>query len=410
MVTGDPAAGIQEAWIVYTFDNGGLSGTWRPLELVQDRGDTRLWQGTLNLNGNPAAGLRFIVQAANGVGLVTMMTNQGDYYQPGIDPAAAPEGQLPVTLTLELPAASGFYGSQQAFTAIAAQGTAPIAGLPVKFNLGGQGRLAVTGNDGRASVNFFLVAQPGEYSLEAAFDGNTAYAAAAVSRAFTIEPGTTSLMLTPKLLVVLPGASAEFSATLTSEGLPLAGKSVALTVDAVGVKKFTSVAVSDYAGRVSWQVPGQSAGSYQVKAWFGLPVTAELDLSSRYYAGSYDTAALVNQFTFGGFFQPVANPPVANKVNAGSAVPVKFSLGGNFGLNIFAKGYPNLVKATCQAKYINPIEKKVNAVVSSLSYDPLTGQYTYTWKTDKKWAGTCGSLVMKFIDGTQKTALFQFTK
>ncbi len=61
-------------------------------------------------------------------------------------------------------------------------------------------------------------------------------------------------------------------------------------------------------------------------------------------------------------------------------------------------------------KYINPIDKKVNTAVSGLTYDPLTGQYKYTWKTDKKWAGTCGSLVMKFIDGTQKTALFQFTK
>jgi len=409
-VTGDPAAGIQEAWIVYTYENGGLSGTWLPLDLHQDLEDTRLWKGTLNLNGNPAASLRFIVQAANGVGLVTVMTNKGETYQSGVDPATPPEGQLAVTLTLELPAASGFYGSQQSFSAMASRDGAPIVGLPVKFNLGGQGRLAVTGNDGRASVNFFLVAQPGEYSLEAAFDGNAAYASAADSRVFTIEPGTSALVLTPKLLVVLPGAIAEFSARVTSGDLPLAGKSVALTVDAGGVRKYTGVAVSDYAGRVSWKVPGQSVGSYVVKAWFGLPVTADLDLSSRYYAGSFDTAALVNQFTFGGFYPPVANPPVANKINAGNAVPVKFSLGGNYGLKIFAKGYPNLVKTTCQVKYIKPIDQKVNAAMSSLTYDPLTGQYKYTWKTDKKWAGTCGSLVMKFIDGTQKTALFQFTK
>ena len=32
---------------------------------------------------------------------------------------------------------------------------------------------------------------------------------------------------------------------------------------------------------------------------------------------------------FSGFFQPVDNPPVFNKVKAGQAIPVKFSLQGN---------------------------------------------------------------------------------
>ncbi len=36
-------------------------------------------------------------------------------------------------------------------------------------------------------------------------------------------------------------------------GLPLAGKSVALTAEAGGVTLYTSVAVTDYAGRARWQ-------------------------------------------------------------------------------------------------------------------------------------------------------------
>ena len=45
-------------------------------------------------------------------------------------------------------------------------------------------------------------------------------------------------------------------------------------------------------------------------------------------------------FNWSGFFQPVDNLPALNVVKAGSAIPVKFSLGGNKGLNIFAAGYP----------------------------------------------------------------------
>src|SRR5207237_6662926 len=40
-------------------------------------------------------------------------------------------------------------------------------------------------------------------------------------------------------------------------------------------------------------------------------------------------------YDFTGFFSPVGNPPVLNAVNAGRAIPVKFSLSGNKGLDIF---------------------------------------------------------------------------
>ena len=40
-------------------------------------------------------------------------------------------------------------------------------------------------------------------------------------------------------------------------------------------------------------------------------------------------------YAFGGFLQPIDNLPTVNTMKAGSAAPVKFSLGGNKGLNIF---------------------------------------------------------------------------
>ena len=116
-------------------------------------------------------------------------------------------------------------------------------------------------------------------------------------------------------------------------------------------------------------------------------------------------------FNFAGFFQPVDNLPVYNQVNSGQAIPVKFSLGGYKGLNIFAAGYPKSVVIACNVTDpVDGIEETVTAGGSSLSYDPLTDRYNYVWKTDKAWAGTCRQLVVKFVDGTTQRANFKFTR
>jgi len=119
-----------------------------------------------------------------------------------------------------------------------------------------------------------------------------------------------------------------------------------------------------------------------------------------------------SSFQFSGFFAPVSNTQV-NVVKAGSAVPVKFSLGGDRGLSIFASGYPAVVSINCSTSQpTQPISdgQTVTAGNSSLSYDAASGQYIYVWKTDKEWAGGCRQLVLKFTDGTTKTATFSFTR
>jgi len=100
-------------------------------------------------------------------------------------------------------------------------------------------------------------------------------------------------------------------------------------------------------------------------------------------------------YSFGGFFGPVDNPPVFNGVVAGRAIPVKFSLGGDQGLAIFEAGYPTSQQIACdRASPLDGIEKTVPARGPSLSYDAATDQYTYAWKTEKSWKGTCRQLVL----------------
>jgi hypothetical protein len=62
--------------------------------------------------------------------------------------------------------------------------------------------------------------------------------------------------------------------------------------------------------------------------------------------------------------------------------------GGEQRLDIFAEGYPRsgMIPADPNAPP-DAIEQTETAGESSHSYDPITGQYTYAWKTDKAWSG-----------------------
>lgn len=113
---------------------------------------------------------------------------------------------------------------------------------------------------------------------------------------------------------------------------------------------------------------------------------------------------------FSGFLAPVANPPTANFVKAGQAIPVKFSLGGDFGLNIFAPGSPGSQQVGCT---LSPSTSEITATVtagnSGLTYDPVTQTYTYVWKTEKSWANTCRRLTIAFSVGGLGTRTAEFT-
>ncbi len=112
-----------------------------------------------------------------------------------------------------------------------------------------------------------------------------------------------------------------------------------------------------------------------------------------------------------GFFPPVENPPAFNIAKAGSAIPVKFSLGGDQGLDIFAPGYPTSGEIPCDlSSPAVSVDETVAAGGSSLTYDPVADEYIYVWKTDRAWAGTCRTLVLNLADGTSHYAYFSFTR
>jgi hypothetical protein len=109
---------------------------------------------------------------------------------------------------------------------------------------------------------------------------------------------------------------------------------------------------------------------------------------------------------FNGFFPPISNG-VFNVANAGSSIPVKFSLGGDRGLAIFAGGAPQVTQISCSTSAGESGVTDASAPGNSgLVYS--NGQYHYVWKTDKAWAGTCRQLNLKLVDGSDRIATFSF--
>ncbi len=150
-----------------------------------------------------------------------------------------------------------------------------------------------------------------------------------------------------------------------------------------------------------------------------IDVTSSLDQPGNIVCGLVDAFspfAIVETATgvtydFTGFFSPVDNLPTVNTVSSGRAIPVKFSLGGDRGLDILEAGSPASVRVACPSNPpLDGIEMTVPTDSNSLSYHAGSDQYTYVWKTSKAWAGTCRMLTVTFNDGTVAEALFKFAK
>ena len=271
-VVGEPAAGMQQVWVTYT---GVTAGQWQSLDLVQDSSDSTLWTGTLT--GVTPDAVEFIVQAVNGVGLVSLDDNLGAFYRPGQIPAALHSAPAPLTATsLELVNApsSVSYGSATELRArLTADGTA-VAGETVRFSIGSSEASAITDADGVAVVDLPLLATPDSYVLSAGFDGTTTHAASSVSAPFAVTKLPTSLALASTVTVPSVGDTG-IVATLTAAGVPVSDHTVLFRLTPasgtpVVVARVTGAGGEARVGRAT-HADGRplAPGSYAVEAFFG---------------------------------------------------------------------------------------------------------------------------------------------
>jgi hypothetical protein len=117
-----------------------------------------------------------------------------------------------------------------------------------------------------------------------------------------------------------------------------------------------------------------------------------------------------------GFNGPqVKNAPTLATVEAGTAVPLKFSLGADKGLDILKKSVHATASQQISCTTLEPLQYAITLPTSTpgnsaaLSFSKGNKQYQYVWKSQADWADTCRQFIMTFNDGTQLRANVQFT-
>jgi Subtilase family len=301
------------------------------------------------------------------------------------------------------------------------------------------GAIAVTSPNGTAtSVGLFTVTIPtptlsgfspanGPVGTSVVITGTNFTGATAVQ--FNGQAATFTVNSATQITATVPnGATNGPISVTTPDGTAISSTNFTVTIPAPSVASFspssgpvgTSVVINgtNFTGATVVKFNGLAA-TFTVNSDTQITTTVPIGaatgsisvVTSSGTATSTGSFSVAVTYSFTGFFQPVANPPFINTEKAGRAIPVKFSLGGNQGLNILAMGYPTVTPIQCPNDApMNTITDAdtVAATASSLIYDAANDQYIYVWKTDKTWKNSCRKLTIRLNDGTDHIALFKF--
>jgi Tol biopolymer transport system component len=268
-------------------------------------------------------------------------------------------------------------------------------------------QLRVMQADGTAPE--LLYEQLGAITADWSPDGTRIALFSGVDLRLLAPDGTSTVVPVPGLLWGSSPSWAPDGLKLVFVGAASTGNGL-LTVNPDGSGLARIAAFESVIYRTSWSPDGSwivyddiNGGIYTVRP----DGTDLVQIAARGLDGPSWGALPATGYDFTGFFAPVDNAAL-NVAKAGSAIPVKFSLGGDQGLDIFADGYTKAVPIACDTgEPFDTIETYVVASNSGLKYSADADQYTYVWKTQKGWTG-CLQLQVKLDDGTTHTADFKF--
>ena len=275
----------------------------------------------------------------------------------------------PQTITFD-PLAGKVYG-QPAFTVSAVASS----GLPVSFTASGD--CAILGST-------VTITHAGACTITAHQAGNDDYLPAEdVSQSFTIAWAVPDLHWVPASL---------------STGTPLGPSQLNATATGLG-----GTALS---GTFTYTPPAGTA----FEAAGMVSLTVQFAPSNPDYASATKTVSISvsGTMSFTGFYTPVRNMPYINSAMAGSAIPIKFSVGGYRGLRVLRVNSPTSVPVACPA---NAPENQVRPVIApSSGLRSMGSSYTYVWRTNAGWGGSCRKFVLTLSDGSTHEAMFRFMK
>ena len=379
-VVGDPAAAIHSVWVTYAAG----ADSWAPLDLEQcvaplpaacgTEEDSRLWKGRVAV---APAQLEFVVQAANGLGLVSLDDNRGSYY--GLAGAAT----VATTLTLVSPPAGGTFGDKPSITASLTEtaGGAAVAGRTVTVAIGGSAQVSTTGADGLVTLDVPLVTAPGSHQMVASFGGDATYLPSSDSEPFVVTKAPASLSAFTQLAVVTGAGATGIVSTLTAsvdeKQQPLMQLTVTYPISGPGGTKSFST-ITDYLGRATLPPTGLAAGTYTVSASFaGDSTYTAAAMTGR--SSSPPSAASSRRSTTR---RPSTWSTPGRRSRSSSASAA--TAGSQSSLPATRRWWPPPAEQDYQPTRSRPPSRPA-AAASSTTPPPTATRYT--WKTQKGWVG-----------------------
>ncbi|REJ75567.1 MAG: hypothetical protein DWQ47_08845 [Acidobacteria bacterium] len=112
-------------------------------------------------------------------------------------------------------------------------------------------------------------------------------------------------------------------------------------------------------------------------------------------------------YEWGGFKRPIREDRY-NLARARRAMPVKFSLNGFQGMDIFAEGSPSSQRIRCFSRTPVGDPEPVQMNRSGLKYNERRDFYRFVWKTKRNWKFSCRRLSVALNDGSVHSADFIF--
>jgi len=301
-VTGTVSAGVQVVWVTYTFDN---STTWQSLDLAPVNGSPGQYSANFSLpNGQTYQNLHFMIQAASGVGLVTLASNGGQFYTPTPPPPPPPPAPLVTSVSiLQSTPVVDYLGSPvvqaQVYYTDPINGQQPLTNQPIAIEIGNQRVIKTSNGNGQVSLNlggqnpYTLNQNPGNYTLNVSYAGSDGYAASLATANFIINKVPTSLILANN-----GNISAQYSDPINASvtlkdvsGAPVGLKWVVFVGTNASNQTFTSSAQTNNNGIAQLTTPQWPAGVYSYTVYFSGQIPQIGTLSDNVYASSLVVAA-----------------------------------------------------------------------------------------------------------------------
>jgi hypothetical protein len=172
----------------------------------------------------------------------------------------------------------------------------------------------------------------------------------------------------------------------------------------------STLGISSCNGATDGGPPIQSPGRLDTSK----PGTHSFTVAAQDVAGHAATKTVTYsvKFVFGGFQDPVNNPETLNVANAGSVVPLKWTVldsAGTAYVNMSGVQSISSKLVRCPTATTDPVGNTGDIPIGTTGVAGITaGVFHFNWATNKAWAGTCRKLTVLLADGSTPYANFQF--